>query len=519
MGDKYRAFIVVMVVSFGVLLIAKPVFVRWMSADDFVSRRNAWFALTAAGFLLPSLWLYMLVAGVIIWFAARRDTNPAALYLFLLLVMPPLEADLPTFGIVKSLFPINHIRLLSLVLLIPLALRLRREGSELGVQASSPPSAAIRAIDVLLLLFLVLQLMLFVPYESITNSLRRAFLMLLTTWLPYYVMGRACRDRRMVVEAMAALVLAAMVLAPIAAIENVKGWLLYSGVGDSWGTDINLYSRRADVLRASATAGHPIVLGFFFAVTLGLWLYLQRHVARGWAWLGVAVLGTGLVAAFARGPWVGALAIITVYVALGPNALSRSLKGIALLIVAGGIALATPIGPKVLNNLPFIGNVANDTIEYRQQLLEISLTIIGQNPFFGSPNFLLQMEDLRQGEGIIDLVNTFAAFALSYGLVGLALFMGFIGVAMVQCWRSVRRFSLVDPDAAMIGVSLIACLLGVLVMLATTSNYLSIPYVYLALAGLMRAYVRDTALPVLQDLEVKEDGSQGRFQRFSNSPS
>lgn len=501
MADQYKAFVMVMLITFGVFLIARPVFVRWMSSDDFVLRRNAWFALTAAAFLLPSLGLYMVVAGVIIWFTARRDTNPAALYLFLLLVIPPLEAELPTLGIVKALFAMNQFRLLSLVLLLPLALRLYRERRGLGQQPDTALLPALGVVDVLLLLFLLLQLVLFLPYESITNTLRRAFLMLLGTWLPYYVISRTCRDRRMVSEVMAAVVLAAMVLAPVAIVENIKGWLLYAGVADGWGIDNNAYLRRGEVLRATATAGHSIILGYFFAVTLGFWLYLQRHVSRGWAWLGMAGLGMGLIAAFARGPWVGAMAIIICYLALGPNALSRSLKGLAFLAVAGGITLATPLGPKVLDNLPFIGTVATETVAYRQQLLETSLMIIGQNPFFGSPYFLLQMEDLRQGEGIIDLVNTFAAFALSYGWVGLALFLGFIGVILVQCWRTARRLSPVDPDAAMMGVSLIACFVGILVMLATVSNYLSIPYIYLALAGLAVAYVRDPALPVMADFD------------------
>ena len=148
MGDNYRAYVVVMGLTFGVFLIAKPVFIRWMSADDFVLRRNAWLALTTAAFLLPNLWLYMMVAAVIIWFAGQRDTNPAAFYLFLLLVVPPLEADLPTLGIVKSLFPMNHFRLLSLVLLIPLALRLRREGREMRLQGGSPLPPALRVTDV-----------------------------------------------------------------------------------------------------------------------------------------------------------------------------------------------------------------------------------------------------------------------------------------------------------------------------------------------------------------------------------
>ena len=43
--------------------IGKPLFTRFMSADDFVRRRNLWLVLTAAAFLAPNMWLYVLVAG------------------------------------------------------------------------------------------------------------------------------------------------------------------------------------------------------------------------------------------------------------------------------------------------------------------------------------------------------------------------------------------------------------------------------------------------------------------------
>ena len=175
MGSNYKAFIVVILLTVGAFALARPVFTRWMSPADFALRRNVWLAVTTAVFVMPSFWLYMAVAGIIIAFAAKRDTNPAALYLFLLLVIPPLQADLPTFGLVNAVFPLTHFRLLSLVLLIPAALRLHRDGREPRPQGEAP-ARRLQAADALLFLFVALQFVLFLPYESVTNSMRRALL-------------------------------------------------------------------------------------------------------------------------------------------------------------------------------------------------------------------------------------------------------------------------------------------------------------------------------------------------------
>jgi hypothetical protein len=490
MDSHYKAFIVVALVTIGVFAFVRPIFLQWMSPQDFALRRNCWFAITTAAFLVPNFWLFMAVAAVIVAIAASRDSNPAALYLFLLLVIPPLQADLPTFGVIKNLFPLQNFRLLSIVLLIPAALHLLRQNSKPGHGGGGSSPTRLLGPDLFLLSFLLLQLILYAPYESLTNSIRRAFLMLLDTWLPYYVISRACRDRQMIVEAMSALVLAAFVLAPLAIIETLKAWLLYGGLGDDWNIPNTLYLRRNDLLRASVTSGHAIVLGYFFAVALGLWLYLQRQVPRGWAALGVGALAVGVAATFSRGPWLGAVIAVLGYLALGPGALKRSIKGLSLFVVLGAITLVTPLGEKILGALPFFGSVGSDTVSYREQLLRVSIQLIQQNLLFGSPQFLAEMEELRTGEGIIDLVNSYATFALSFGLVGLGLFAGFMAATLVRTWRVVRAVSAEDTDFAMIGASLLACLVSVLIMLATVSNYLSIPYIYLALVGLAVAYCR-----------------------------
>ena len=79
------------------------------------------------------------------------------------------------------------------------------------------------------------------------------------------------------------------------------------------------------------------------------------------------------------------------------------------------------------------------------------------------------MEYLRQGLGIIDLVNTYAEVALFYGLCGLSLFVGFILVGLYKAFRLARINLHSDPDLASLGISLVACILGTLVMISSDS--------------------------------------------------
>jgi len=305
--------------------------------------------------------------------------------------------------------------------------------------------------------------------------------------------------------------LSLIVLVPLALSEFVRGWILYAGLEERWGTDPMLgYLMRGDYLRAQVTAGHSIVLGYAMAIALGFWLFLQSLVAsRGWRWLALLTLLVGLVVTLARGPWLGALLVVLSFFALGPNGLSRSIKAIAALVVVGGIVLASPYADKVIAFLPFVGNLNEETIGYRQRLAEVTWLLVQQNPVLGTPYFSNYMEELRQGQGIIDIVNTYAVIALGYGLVGLGLFVGVFGLLAMKCIKAARRLLDVDPAFSMMGASLVACILGNLLIIATASNYLSIPYLYFALAGLTAAYLRlsETVVPSSQSLDSSNSPS------------
>src|SRR5579864_4322665 len=98
-----KALIVVLAIAIVVFRFGKPIALMFSSEPDFYRRRNVWFVLTVTAFMSPSFWLFALVAAPLLLWAGRRDTNPIALYLILLQVIPPIPIDIPVVGI-KQLF-------------------------------------------------------------------------------------------------------------------------------------------------------------------------------------------------------------------------------------------------------------------------------------------------------------------------------------------------------------------------------------------------------------------------------
>jgi len=73
---------------------------------------------------------------------------------------------------------------------------------------------------------------------------------------------------------------------------------------------------------------------------------------------------------------------------------------------------------------------------------------------------------MRQGQGIIDLMNT-SATAMFYGFVGLFPFIGIFLIGAWQGFRRVRKEARADLDFSLLGANLVACIAGMLTMMAT----------------------------------------------------
>jgi O-antigen ligase len=477
-----KAMIVVLGIALAVFVITKPICLRFMDADDFSRRRNVWFALTLTAFLSPSFWIFAALAVPLLAWSARRDPNPVALYVLLMHVIPPLGKQIPV-TVINELFMLDSYRILALAILLPTAWRLVQSSNRVG-------SGKLTLADILILAYGALHLVLLMPYESVTHTMRRAFLFSVDVLVLYFVVSRTCANRRAIVETMASFCLACAIFAPLALFESLKGWLLYEGIGEQWENAIPFsWLMRADVLRAQVSAGHAIPLGYMTAIAFGFWLYLQSRVhSTQVAIAGMAWMWVGLLAAYSRAPWLVAVVIAFSYLSVGPKSSSRLFKGMLVSALIAGAVLLSPVGDRVIDNLPFVGTVDQDNVSYRQRLAERSWELIQQNPFFGSPFVLLHLEELRQGQGIIDLVNTYATVAMYYGLIGLSLFLGFFVIGIWNAYRLVKATADEDADLSLLGANLIACMIGTLFMLATGSFGTGLEKTFFLLAGLAAAY-------------------------------
>ena len=485
MPEYLRALAVVVCLSVPTLwLLQKPITEAAIALDDYRIRRNTWIGLTLLSFLANNFWIYVGVAALVLIVVGAKDSHRLGLYLFVLFVVPPFWQEVPGFGLVNYFVEMTHARLLALTVLLPAYLQLRAR--------DDTPSFGSLWVDRFLLGYIMLQIALQGLVDTATNTLRFAFYSFVDVFLPYYVASRSMRSPEACRDALGSLLVAALVMAPLAAFEYLKHWLLYSPLAGTLGARFGMgnYLSRGDDLRALTSTGHSIILGYVMAIAIAFFGYTQAFLSsRRVAGALLCALLVGLYAPVSRGPWTGAAAGAAVMLLTGPNRLSR-LGKIAVLGVPVAIGLAfSPMGQKFIDLLPFVGTVDDSTVVYRQRLFEVSVQVMMLHPWLGSFDYLSApaMQEMIQGEGIIDMVNTYLSVAMSYGLVGLSLFASVFVFAAVAVLRGIWQHE-AGSEMRYLGRALLAALVSALITIATVSSILIVPTVYWMLAGLCSGY-------------------------------
>jgi O-antigen ligase len=490
MPTHLRALLVILALAAMVFVFAKaPACAAASTSEDYERRRNLWLAITLTAFLAHDFWIYIIVTAALLLLAMTREVNMIALYFFLLLAVPPFSQKISGLGIMNYFFDITYLRLLALTILLPSFWSMIKRSDPVPFGGSLP--------DKLILGYLFLNFGLMLTSSSFTNTLRQGvFYGFIDIFLPYYVASRSVKSVVDFRDALMSFVVAALVMSAIGVFEFVRHWLLYANLADAQGIPRDYFSyleRDGSGLRALGSTGHPIAFGYVMAVSLGFIFYLKKSVPNTIVWLlGLAALLAGIIVAFSRGPWVGAAAMLLGFVATGPSPIRRLLKGALFGSIGIAVLLATPLGDKIIDLLPFIGTVEVENVRYRQRLLEIGTSTILQNPFFGGYDLYLSADagELTQGNGMIDLVNTYLGVGLGTGLVGLSLFVGFFISVAVEIFSCNKNMAEGNVELHLLGRVLLVTLVGILVILFTTSSISVIPVITWSVAGLGAGYAR-----------------------------
>jgi O-antigen ligase len=487
MPEHIQALIVISVATFTTFGLLRKFALPYTTSVDFNVWRNAILFITAFLFLSSNFWLFLGLTFLYTIYLKNKIKAPALLFCILLFVAP--------IHMTKALgginFEFNYVRLIALAILLPAFLKIHRDPRRLRLGKHKA--------DMFLLAYLFIYFICDIRGTTFTDGLRHLLYMAVDIFLPYYILSRTIKTIEEINAVIFALFTAILVCGNIGIFEHINQWLVYEMLNNIFATlGSSGYMGRGNDLRAVSSTGFPIVLGYIMTVALGLFIYLKEtevKLSKITVILAFAMVAGGLYAPVSRGPWVGAAILCIIFILINKNTIKNLLK-VKLLAACVAVALAgTPLGDKLFNLLPFVGETEKHNVEYRERLFDVTMVIIERYPILGSYNFLNEpeMTKLYQGnvsnsELKVDIVNSYIGIALAQGLVGLILFLGIFGAVLVSLTKSIRRAKKLPANYRLLGTTLFAIIISIMVMITTVSSIVIIPVVNFAILGLAVAY-------------------------------
>ena len=413
-------------------------------------------AMPFAAWLLPNVWLLYGMMLLLIPVAATNRAQVVGLYLYTLMLLPGLDMSMQIGTLKLFEFGVHDALVVGATLFL-----LTRHSPQVRT-----PFALDRP-------FAILMLMLIVTHSrdtSVTHLMRVATNFTLDLILPYFVVTRGLRDRTDLQRVMLYLTAAGVVLSLILIYETTHSWPIYNVLIDRFEfVEHPSIKFRGSLLRAGGPFLEPTsvaMLVMFFAVAC--WMSRDAFVTRAAHIAVLTLLFIGLLPSQSRGAWIGLLtAMALADLHLGrfrETALKLGLVG----LTTGGLFAAANSIPQLSQMLGKSGDSV-ETIDYRSHLLTRGLEEFWRSPVIGFPypELLWRLDDLRQGEGIVDFVNAHLYFALVGGVVGLIIFDGVILYYLAKIWRA--RRSGADPASRRVDAFAFAVLGTPLQMLFFTS--------------------------------------------------
>jgi O-antigen ligase len=485
MPEVIKSFIVLFVLGNATLYFHRINLPSFITSNQLRQWQFLWVGSTSAAFLSHNYWLFVFIVFILI--KLRLTGERASMlcgYICLLILLPTLGKQIPGFGGINFFFTLSFPRLLSIVILLPLFLSQRNR----NLAFLRMPG------DKLFAAYLLVNILITARNGELTNILRSNFYLFIDIFLPYYAASRSLSTFLDFKKISYAIFVAASICALIALFEIIRSWHLYSSI--NYALDITTrfgsYSFREGFLRATGPFSDSIVLGYVLTIGLGMGLSICSLLKSGkYRFLIFSLFIVGLLATASRGPWVGAIILFALFTLQSRNKtklISRSLIASVLLLP---FAFFTSAGQKIISLLPFIGESNTGSVSYRQDLFEKSLIVIQRHPVLGSNTYLdtPEMQSLIQGQGIIDIVNSYLRIALNSGFVGVSLFILFFLTLLGKLYTTQKRIPRNSPELHQYSSALIATMSSILLIIATVSSVDIVSQLYWFMAGVMSAYI------------------------------
>ncbi len=442
--------------------------IYWSARDELRryigGRFYAGYALTMlCGFILPSLVLFDAAAFVIFVATVRNRVDAVCRYVMMVLLAPSLS--LPIQAGSTYLLDISVIFVLSMALAVSL---LMYPAPRLAKPRGFAPEDAL--VVILIALFWIAA----DRFSSSTVFLRNGLGQLLGIGFIYVLLRQNVRSAQEARLLFGCVAVVAGLLAGLAVVEATLGWSFYSPVlnGLSVRGGISAYSmKRGDLLRAAVSMSGPLNLGCFLLIGIVAVLSSRSLLGTRWQWqCALALTFVGLLATQSRGNLVGLVLGVGVFM-LARGKGGRAIGVVIAAGVIGGVAMLLAKHSGFLSGM-FAQNEAlpGEYYDYRELLLSRGLEEGAKHPIFGArlSDVIDRLQDITQGQHIVDMVNTYLTIYLISGLVGLACFLGVAGLVLARLVTGFR--GLRDPEV----IRLRAFVLAGIVMLLFQISFMSL---------------------------------------------
>ncbi len=354
---------------------------------------------------------------------------------------------------------LSHPRMLSLCILLPMYI----------FSKPDPALGRLNSIDWAVILFIVWSVLLDFRGSNATSIMRSVVWAFFDYIVPYIVIRRFVSNYRLVFTAIS---FALLSQALVGACEAILKWHVHSDIERTanFATQMNtMYKLRYGILRAQASYLNPLIFALFanmsFLCAFIFYLKPGLSVPKSYSKLmAIMALLFSILGTLSSGSRAGVAGSILIVVAMLTTLWAIKKKSDPKRMLVSGFFFA------VVLVFTLGGNVIKENFEYRVRLFDIGSNVMMQEPLLGlrTPQDDPRMASLIQGEGIVDIVNTYLLIGLKYGFPGLFLFVYAIFGGLNRLYDCMRKS---EGEILAIGLFAFASLFILAFNLATTSAF------------------------------------------------